>query len=61
MKPLTQEWVDKADGDFATAGRELRARKDPNYDSVCFHAQRVEKYFKAYLQDAGIAFAKTHS
>jgi hypothetical protein len=32
MKPLTQEWVDKAEGDFSTAGRELRARKDPNYD-----------------------------
>jgi HEPN domain-containing protein len=61
MKPLTQEWVDKAEGDFSTAGRELRARKDPNYDSVCFHSQQcVEKYFKAYLQDAGVAFAKTH-
>jgi HEPN domain-containing protein len=61
MKPLTQEWVDKAEGDFSSAGRELRARKDQNYDSVCFHAQQcVEKYFKAYLQDTGIAFAKTH-
>jgi len=61
MKPLTQEWVDKAEGGFSTAGRELRARKDPNYDSVCFHLQQcVEKYFKAYLQDAGVAFAKTH-
>jgi HEPN domain-containing protein len=61
MKPLTQEWVAKAEGDFSTAGRELRARKDPNYDSVCFHSQQcVEKYFKAYLQDAGVAFAKTH-
>ncbi len=61
MKPFTQEWIDKAEGDFATAGRKLRARKNPNYDSVCFHAQQcVEKYFKAYLQDAGIAFAKTH-
>jgi HEPN domain-containing protein len=61
MKPLTQEWVDKAEGDYSSAGRELRARKDPNYDSACFHAQQcVEKYFKAYLQDAGVAFAKTH-
>jgi HEPN domain-containing protein len=61
MKPLIQEWVDKAEGDFSTAGRELRARKDPNFDSVCFHAQQcVEKYFKAYLQDTGVAFAKTH-
>jgi HEPN domain-containing protein len=61
MKPLTKEWVDKAEGDFSTAGRELRARKNPNYDSVCFHAQQcVEKYFKAYLQDTGVAFTKTH-
>jgi HEPN domain-containing protein len=61
MKPLVQEWIDKAEGDFATAGRDLRARKAPNYDSVCFHSQQcVEKYLKAYLQDAGIAFAKTH-
>lgn len=61
MNPLTQEWVDKAEGDFASAGREVRARKNPNYDSACFHAQQcVEKYFKACLQEAGIAFAKTH-
>jgi HEPN domain-containing protein len=61
MKPLVQEWVDKAEGDFATAGRELRARKAPNYDSACFHAQQcVEKYLKAFLQNAGIVFTKTH-
>ena len=29
MHPLTCEWVDKAEGDFLTAGRELRARKSP--------------------------------
>jgi HEPN domain-containing protein len=40
MNPLTQKWVSKAEGDFASAGRELRARKDPNYDSACFHAQQ---------------------
>jgi hypothetical protein len=34
MKPLTREWVKKAEGDFATAQRELRARKSPNYDSA---------------------------
>ena len=25
MKPLTREWVNKAEGDFATASREMRA------------------------------------
>ncbi len=34
MNPLTREWVDKAEGDFAPAARELRARKSPNYDAA---------------------------
>ncbi|MBD2485703.1 HEPN domain-containing protein [Planktothrix sp. FACHB-1365] len=62
MNPLTIEWVDKAEGDFTTALRELRARKSPNYDAACFHAQQcVEKYLKARLQEAGIIFTKTHN
>ncbi len=61
MNPLTREWVEKAEGDFATAGREMRARKAPNYDAVCFHAQQcAEKYLKALLQEADIPFGKTH-
>jgi len=61
MKPVTKDWVEKAEGDFGTSGRELRNRKNPNYDAVCFHAQQsVEKYFKACLQEAEIAFSKTH-
>ncbi len=48
MNRLTAEWVDKAEGDYATAGRELRARVHPNYDASCFHAQQAaEKYLKA--------------
>ena len=62
MKPVTEEWVEKADGDFRTAGRELRARKLPNFDAACFHAQQcAEKYLKARLQESGIPFAKTHN
>ncbi len=62
MKPITQEWIDKAEGDWATLMREYRARKNPNYDAVCFHAQQcAEKYLKARLQEAGIHFAKTHN
>ena len=61
MKPLTSEWVEKAEGDFATASREIRVRKSPNYDAVCFHTQQcAEKYLKAFLQEAEIPFGKTH-
>jgi HEPN domain-containing protein len=62
MNELTAEWVAKAEGDYATAGRELRVDDRPNYDAVCFHAQQTaEKYFKAFLQENGVAFPKTHS
>jgi HEPN domain-containing protein len=62
MNALTTEWIEKAEGDFATAGRELRARRYPNYDAVCFHAQQVaEKYLKAFLQEHGRTFPKTHN
>lgn len=62
MNPLTLEWVEKAEGDHATALRELRARKAPNYDAACFHAQQLaEKYLKAFLQDDEQIIPKTHS
>lgn len=61
MKPLTLEWIDKADGDFSTMERESRARKEPNYDAVCFHAQQcAEKYLKARLCEAGDVTGKIH-
>ncbi len=62
MNELTAEWIAKAEGDFATATRELRARRSPNYDAVCFHAQQLaEKYLKAFLQEQGVDFPKTHN
>ena len=62
MKPATNEWVSKADGDFATAGREIRARKMPNYDAVCFHCQQcAEKYLKAILQENEMRIPKIHN
>ncbi len=62
MNELAIEWIDKAEGDYATAGRELRARRRPNYDAVCFHAQQTaEKYLKAFLQERRVAFPKTHN
>ena len=57
MKPITEEWIVKAEGDFAMLERESRARKNPNYDGICFHAQQcAEKYLKARLCEAGISF-----
>ncbi len=61
MNPLSREWIDKAEGDYHSALREIRARKYPNYDAACFHDQQcIEKYLKARLQEANIPFGKTH-
>ena len=61
MNAIVKEWVVKAEGDMTCLEREWRARKNPVYDAVCFHAQQcVEKYLKACLQEAGIEFEKTH-
>jgi HEPN domain-containing protein len=62
MKPLTCEWVAKAEGDYATARRENRARRHPNFDAVCFHAQQcAEKYLKALLQENGLVIVRSHN
>ena len=62
MQPTTAEWIAKAEGDWNSSLRELRARKVPNYDAACFHAQQcAEKYLKARLQEAGVRFGKTHN
>jgi HEPN domain-containing protein len=62
MNPLTVEWIKKAEGDYASCGREVRARRNPNYDSACFHAQQMaEKYLKGFLQEHGVPFRKTHN
>ena len=61
MKPISAEWVAKAEGDFATMLREVRARKQPNYDAACFHAQQcAEKYLKARLSEAGRDVPRIH-
>ncbi len=61
MNPTVAEWVKKAEGDFVSAGRELRARNKPNYDSACFHSQQcAEKYLKAMLQANDKRIPKIH-
>ncbi|MFB3921178.1 MAG: HEPN domain-containing protein [Terriglobia bacterium] len=61
MNATVKEWIDKAEGDFATAGRELHAAESPNFDAVCFHSQPcVEKLMKAALIHLGVLPPKTH-
>ena len=59
--PLALEWLVKADADFVTANRELRARKMPNYDAACFHAQQcVEKLLKSIMIHDDLVPPKSH-
>ena len=61
MKPLTDEWISYAMGDYRTMRREHRVIEDPTYQSVCYHAQQcIEKLLKAFLHENGIPFPKTH-
>ena len=61
MKPTTLEWLNKAEDDWHVAQMTYRARKHPSYDAAVFHAQQcAEKYLKARLEEASIAFTRTH-
>lgn len=61
MNPLVHDWIEKADGDFHAAGRELRVRKNPAYHVSCFLSQQcTEKYLKAFLQFHNRDFPKIH-
>jgi HEPN domain-containing protein len=60
MKPETMEWVEKAEGDWKVAQREMRAA-DPVWNVVSFLAQQcAEKYLKGFLEEHNIAFGKIH-
>lgn len=58
MKPETTEWIDKAEGDWSVAQREMRTA-NPVWNVVSFLAQQcAEKYLKAFLEEHNIAFGK---
>jgi len=60
MKPETTEWIDKAEGDWKVAQREMQA-PDPVWNVVCFLAEQcAEKYLKGFLEEQNIAFQKIH-
>jgi HEPN domain-containing protein len=53
--------VKKAEGDYGAVCILRRSRKPGRYDAICFHCQQcAEKYLKARMNEAGIAFSKTH-
>jgi len=60
MKPETAQWIDKADGDWKVARREMETA-DPVCSVICFLAQQcAEKYFKAFLEEQNLPYGKTH-
>ncbi len=61
MNPLTLEWVEKAEGDYTTV-QLLQQSPISSKDVICFHAQQcIEKYLKAWLQEANIPVLRTHN
>jgi HEPN domain-containing protein len=61
MKGTAKEWTVKAEADYSTATRELKAAESPNFDAVCFHAQQCsEKLMKALLIHLGTVPPRTH-
>jgi HEPN domain-containing protein len=61
MNAVHREWIQKAEEDYGVTLREMRARKNPAYNAVCFHAQQcLEKYMKAALAQWAKPFDKTH-
>jgi len=61
LKQVTQEWIDKAEGDYRAAAL-LIAGEPPLLEASGFHAQQcAEKYLKALLQEHGIRFPRTHN
>ena len=61
MNPLTLEWIEKTEGDYTTV-QLLQQSPISSKDVICFHAQQcIEKYLKAWLQEANIPIPRTHN
>ena len=60
MKPLTLEWIEKAEEDYRVA---YWVQREPiaSPNAACFHCQQcAEKYLKALLTENGTPFSRTH-
>ena len=61
INPLTLEKVKPAESDWAGIKRLQQPPTPELYDLVCFHAQQcIEKYLKAWLQEANLPVPRTH-
>ena len=60
MKRATSEWIERAEGDWKVAQREIHSA-DPVWNVICFLShQCAEKYLKAYREEENVAFEKIH-
>ena len=60
INPLTLEWVEKAEGNYAST-RHFQQGQKSMYDIICFLSQEcISKYLKAWLQENDVPFTKTH-
>ena len=61
INPLTLEKVRTAESDWEGVKRLQQPLTPQLYDLVCFHAQQcIEKYLKAWLQEANLPVPRTH-
>ena len=61
MNPLTLEKVRKAESGYVMMKLGFQALTPELNDAICFHAQQcIEKYLKAWLQEANIRPPRTH-
>ena len=62
MNPLTLEWVQRAEADYIAVQQLLLTANPLLHNIICFHAQQcIEKYLKAWLQEADIRAPRTHN
>ena len=62
MNPLTLEKVRKAESGYVMTQVAQQISAPDIHDAICFHAQQcIEKYLKAWLQEANIRPPRTHN
>ena len=60
INPLTLEWAQKVERVYAAIALHQQT-EDPDFDIICFHTQQcIEKYLKAWLQEANIPHPRLH-
>ena len=60
MKPETEAWVSKAEGNWSSARWGMQA-PSPVWDDICFLCQQCgEKYLKAFLREHNIRPPRDH-